>query len=229
MKPGFITLIASLLSAVTANARNPEPLRATEQESPLADPVRRVVLVHGFLETGSAFSQMKRRLEKQGVQCLIAKLRPSDGRGGLDKLAEGLKRDIDATYGPDQTISVIGFSMGGVVSRYYLQKLGGAARCEKFFTISSPHHGTLAAKIYPTKGAVQMRPDSEFLKDLAETDSNLGDMPVVSYRTPLDLIILPPTSSVWDRAVNIEHPALLHPLMVTSNTVISDIEKRLLE
>jgi hypothetical protein len=34
---------------------------------------------------------------------------------------------------------------------------------------------------------------------------------------------------VWDRAVNIEHPALLHPLMVTSNTVISDIEKRLLE
>jgi len=54
-------------------------------------------------------------------------------------------------------------------------------------------------------------------------------MPVVSYRTPLDLIILPPTSSVWDRAVNIEHPALLHPMMVTSNTVISDIEKRLLE
>ncbi len=229
MKPGLTTLIAGLLSAVCANARNPEPLRASEQESPPAHPVRRVVLVHGFLETGSALSPMKRRLEKQGVQCFIAKLRPSDGRGGLDKLAEGLKRDIDATYGPDQPISVIGFSMGGIVSRYYLQKLGGAARCEKFFTISSPHHGTLAAKIYPTKGAAQMRPDSEFLQDLAKSDSILGEMPVVSYRTPLDLIILPPSSSVWDRAVNIEHPALLHPMMVTSNTVISDIEKRLLQ
>lgn len=229
MKPGLTTLIAGLLSAVTANARNPEPLRAREADIPPAHPVRRVVLVHGFLETGSAFSLMKRRLERQGVQCLVAKLRPSDGRGGLDKLAEGLKRDIDATYGPDQPISVIGFSMGGVVSRYYLQKLGGAGRCEKFFTISSPHHGTLAAKIYPSKGAAQMRPDSEFLKDLAETDASLGTMPVVSYRTPLDLIILPPSSSVWDRAVNIEHPALLHPLMVTSNTVISDIEKRLLQ
>lgn len=229
MKSRFTTLIAGLLAAIPANARNPEPLRAFGQKSPPTHPVCRAVLVHGFLETGLAFSQMKRCLEKQGVQCFIAKLRPSDGRGGLDKLAEGLKRDIDATYGPDQTISVIGFSMGGIVSRYYLQKLGGAARCEKFFTISSPHHGTLAAKIYPTKGALQMRPDSEFLKDLAETESNLGDMPVVSYRTPLDLVILPPTSSVWDRAVNIEHPALLHPLMVTSNTVITDIGKRLLE
>jgi triacylglycerol lipase len=229
MKPGLLTLIAGLLSSVSASARNPQPLHATAEDPPPSNPVRRVVLVHGFLETGSALSQMKRRLEKQGVQCFIAKLRPSDGRGGLDKLAEGLKRDIDATYGPDQAISVIGFSMGGIVSRYYLQKLGGAARCEKFFTISSPHHGTLAANIYPTKGAAQMRPDSEFLNDLAKTEANLGNMPVVSYRTPLDLIILPPSSSVWDRAVNIEHPALLHPLMVTSNTVISDIGRRLLQ
>ena len=190
---------------------------------------RRVVLVHGFIETGSAFRMMKRSLEKQGFECLVPKLRPSDGRGGLERLAEGLKRDIDAAYGPSQPISIVAFSMGGLVSRHYLQQLGGAARCRKLLTISSPHHGTQAAWLYPTKGAEQMRPGSDFLESLRQTESRLGKMTVVSYRTPLDLIILPASSSVWDRATNIEHPALLHPLMLTSRTVISDIGKRLLD
>ena len=170
---------------------------------------------------------MKRRLEKQGFECLVPKLRPSDGRGGLEALAEGLKKDIDAAYGPAQPISIIAFSMGGLVSRQYLQNLGGAARCERLFTISSPHHGTKAAWVYPTKGAEQMRPGSAFLATLEKSEAKLGKMPIVSYRTPLDLIILPATSSVWDRALNIEHPALLHPLMLTSNTVLSDLERRL--
>jgi triacylglycerol lipase len=200
--------------------------RKTVPEGP---PVGHVVLVHGFLEKGTAFRHMKRRLEAHGFQCLVPKLRPSDGRGGLDALAAGLKQDIDAAFGPDQPIRVIGFSMGGVVSRYYLQELGGAARCEKFFTISSPHNGTHAAWLYPSKGVEQMRPGSPFLKDLEKSTGNLGDMPVVSYRTPLDLIILPASSSIWDRAVNQQYPVLLHPMMLTSDQLLKDLESRLLQ
>jgi triacylglycerol lipase len=215
-----VHLVSLLMPLVAACATSPAaPTR------PAAD--RNLVLVHGFLENGSAFNVMKRRLEKQGYQCLVPKLNPSDGRGGLDKLAEGLKRDIDAAYGPDQPFSIIAFSMGGIVSRQYLQHLGGAPRCRSLFTISSPHHGTRAAWLYPTKGAEQMRPDSPFLAALKSTEHRLGAMPVVSYRTPLDLIIIPSSSSEWDRAENISHPALLHPLMVTSRTVLRDIETRL--
>jgi len=221
MKLRLISLVTGLLTAGCAHARKPEAV-ATHVN-------RRVVLVHGFLETGNTFRTLKKRLERQGVQCLVPKLRPSDGRGGLEGLAERLKQDIEAAYGPRQPISIVAFSMGGLVSRHYLQNLGGAARCEMLCTISSPHKGTQAAWLYPSKGAEQMRPGSEFLAELGKTEARLGRMPVVSYRTPMDLIILPPVSSVWDRAENLEYPVLMHPLMLTSNAVLTDLERRLLD
>lgn len=223
-------LLAGLFSPGKLAARNPEPLRISPPlETRVANPRGRIVLVHGFLENGAAFSSLRKRLEALGYDCLVPKLRPSDGRGGLEALAEGLKRDIDAAYGKHEAIRVVGFSMGGIVSRYYLQKLGGAARCERFFTISSPHKGTHAAWIYPSKGALQMRPGSSFLKDLDDSEAMLGSIRVVSYRTPLDLVILPASSSVWQRAENVDFPVLLHPLMLSSPKVLADLEKRLLD
>ncbi len=202
------------------------PKAAAARQSP---PLRRVVLVHGFLDTGDEFHRLRQRLENRGIECLVPKLSPSDGRGGLEHLAAGLKRDIDAAYGPEQPVSIIAFSMGGLVSRFYLQNLDGTRRCEKLITISSPHHGTLTAWLYPSKGAAQMRPGSRFLSDLDQSTSRLGRMPVISYRTRMDLMILPSGSSVWDRAVNVEHPALLHPLMLYSPHVLEDVTRRLLD
>ncbi len=192
-------------------------------------PAGRVVLVHGFMETGTMFKTLKTRLEKRGFDCYVPKLSPSDGRGGLENLAKGLKHDIDAKFGPDEPISVVGFSMGGIVSRVYLQDLGGAKRCRNFISVSSPHHGTKAGWIYPSKGAKEMRPGSQFLADLEKTQDRLGKMPVTSYRTPMDLIILPPSNSIWDRAENLEYPVLMHPLMMTSRPVLDDIERRLMK
>jgi triacylglycerol lipase len=181
------------------------------------------------METGSTFKLLKRRLEKRGVEVFVPRLKHTDGRGGLENLAVHLKQDIDAKFGPKQPIRIVAFSMGGLVSRQYLQNLGGAARCEQLITVSSPHNGTNAAWIYPTRGAEEMRPGSRFLADLHSTQDRLGKMPVASYRTPMDLIILPPTSSVWDRAENLEYPVLLHPMMLTSRRVLADIEERLLK
>lgn len=231
MKSKYIALLAGLLSALPAGARETRALRVPADSSTLfpalAPHVGRVVLVHGFLETGGNFNTLRKRLQKIGYECLVPRLRPSDGRGGLEALAGILKRDIDAAFGPEQAISIVAFSMGGLVSRHYLQNLDGAPRCQKLITISSPHHGTQAAKFYPSMGAEQMRPGSGFLAGLSESESKLGDMPVVSYRTPMDLIILPPGSSIWDRADNLEFPVLLHPLMLSSGKVLNDIERRL--
>ena len=72
-----------------------------------------------------------------------------------------------------------------------------------------------------------MRPNSDFLRDLRETEDTLGDMPIVSYRTPMDLIILPASSSVWDRAENHSYNVVLHPLMLYTKSVLDDIEGHL--
>ena len=171
---------------------------------------------------------LKKHLEKRGFVCYVPKMNPRDGRGGLDKLAIRLKEDIDKKFGPNEPISVVGFSMGGIVSREYLQHLGGAKRCETLITVSSPHHGTQLAWLYPTRGVEQMRPGSQFLSDLAKSEDILDGIQITSYRSPLDLVIVPPRSSIWDRAENLEYPTILHPLMLQSYWVIQDIEQRLL-
>jgi len=198
---------------------------ATTGGTPIAT---KAVLVHGIFEDGTKFRKMKARLESHGIQCIAPKLLHQDGTGGLDYLAAHLRDDIEAAFGKDEKIIVIGFSMGGLISRHYLQQLGGAERCATFITISSPHNGTAAAWTYPSKGAMQMRTGSPFLADLARTEDRLDGIPVVSYRTPMDLIILPADSSVWARAENVSYNIPAHPLMLQSGKVISDIERRLL-
>ncbi|MFT3991918.1 MAG: alpha/beta fold hydrolase [Luteolibacter sp.] len=211
----------TLLFTTLATLFSPLPLQA-EAEKP-----RKIVLVHGFLNSSVHFGFMKKRFENRGFECYAPDLRPCDARCGLEKLALQLKQDIDTRYGRDQKIILIGYSMGGIVSRYYLQNLDGAKRCEKFITISSPHNGTVMARLYPSQGAREMRRHSEFLKQLATSESQLGKIPVVSYHTPMDLMILPATSSVWNRAENISYPILAHPLMLYSNRVIEDIAEKL--
>lgn len=188
----------------------------------------RVVLVHGILEDGKAFDSLKTRLETHGIQCFVPQLKPNDARTGIEKLSADLKTDIDKEFGNNERFAVVAFSMGGLVSRHYLQQLGGAERCDSLITISSPHHGTKMAHIFPGKGARQMQPGSEFLRQLADTEYKLGDMPVASYRTPMDLVILPTASSVWARAENHSYNIALHPLMLHSKPVLDDIEKRLI-
>ncbi|MGL5018793.1 MAG: esterase/lipase family protein [Luteolibacter sp.] len=203
---------------------------ACSHSSPTPPPrTPRVVLVHGIFENGKRFKTFKNHLEARGFECYVPVLDHLDGRGGLENLAVGLKRDIDHKFGPEAPISIVGFSMGGIVSRQYLQHLGGAERCENFITISSPHHGTALGWIYPSQGVAQMRPNSPFLAELARSEDRLGKIRVTSLRTPLDLIILPPRSSVWDRAENLEYPVLMHPLMLESRKVLAEVEQRLLK
>lgn len=191
-------------------------------------PTQRVVLVHGiFQNSWRCFGFLRNDLEKRGVACLSPSLKPADGRDGLPVMAEQLKREIDARFGPDERVVVVAFSMGGLISRYYLQELGGAERCDAFFTISTPHHGTGAARLGYGEGVRQMRPGSDFLKQLKEGEDQLGKMPVVSYRTAADLVILPSRSSEWERAENRVVACPLHPLMTYSPIVRRDILGRL--
>jgi triacylglycerol lipase len=188
-----------------------------------------VVLVHGFMDTGSVFKSLQRQLEKKGHRCVVPNLRPRDARHGIEPLAENLRQEIENQIPHRHSFSIIGFSMGGLVARHYLQQLDGAKRCERLITISSPHQGTLMAWLHPSKGAQQMRPGSGFLKDLAATESHLGEIPVISYRTPLDLMILPSRNSEWQRATNLSFKVFLHPMMPNAKSVIADITKRLHE
>jgi triacylglycerol lipase len=205
----LFSLLTSGLCGVPLSAAQGEPTR--------------IVLVHGIFERGHSFVPMKKKFEKMGCECLVPRLNPCDARTGIETLAQQLQREIKESWGKNAKFHIVAHSMGGLVSRYYLQELGGHKQCHSFITLATPHHGTKAAYFYPGIGASQMRPNSPFLRQLETTSHRLENVRLISYRTPLDLIILPSTSSHWEMAENHRVWALAHPLVMHMPSVQTHI------
>ena len=201
-------------------------LQATEWKQPV--PVTTAVLVHGIWENEHrAFRGLREQLENRGVRCIVPSLRPATAHHGLAPLAAQLDAAVANALAPGERCVVIAYSMGGLVSRHWLQHLGGIDRCDAFITISTPHHGTRMAFAHPGRGAAEMRPDSGFIAALAETEDRLAGLPIASYRTPWDGVIVPSVNSIWQLATNIEIPCFLHARMTNHPALHADLFQRL--
>ncbi|MCE9610593.1 MAG: triacylglycerol lipase [Chthoniobacter sp.] len=173
-----------------------------------------VLLIHGIKDDARKMEPMARHLRAQGWDAKTMSFRPSWGQKGLDVLAGQVAQFIAENYAPDEKIDLVAFSMGGLVTRYYLQRLGGLDRVQRYVTLSTPHRGTLLAYFLPNDGCRQMRPGSAFLRDLASDAHRLAPLDFTSFWTPLDTIIVPPRSSVIPQARNERMVIAAHPLMV---------------
>ena len=186
------------------------------QIAPVAHHLNRnpVLLVHGLTDTRHKMRKIASHLRGSGWEIYDIDLTPNNGDAKLEVLAQQVADLVSRTFAPDQKIDLIGFSMGGLVSRYYVQRLGGIDRVQRSISISSPHNGTMAAYFSLRPGCVQMRPDSEFIADLNQDVDRLNQLNFTSLWTPFDLMILPPTSSQLGIGTEIMLPILTHPLMV---------------
>ncbi|PIO47484.1 MAG: hypothetical protein CMR00_10245 [[Chlorobium] sp. 445] len=106
---------------------------------------RTAILLHGLFDTGKVFLDLSARLHKKGFRTLAPDLVPNDGSVSIATLAAQLKEIIERKVEPSEWLALIGFSMGGIVARYYLQELNGYQRTQRLITISSPHHGSWLA------------------------------------------------------------------------------------
>src|SRR5439155_18763667 len=92
-----------------------------------------------------------------------------DVRSVAERLGTLIERTCEETgY---ERVHVIGHSLGGVVARYYVQRLGGDARVHTLCTLGSPHAGTYAARLLPQSSrsiVAQLRPGSDLMQELAE-------------------------------------------------------------
>ena len=175
-----------------------------------------VVLVHGIFGDGQRLDPLTESLEENGYVCFVPDLKPNNAHYGIEDLALKLNAEINAHWGQDAEFAIVGFSMGGLVSRCYLQELGGAQRCRALITISSPHNGTALAYALSSRGIEEMRPQSELLEKLNSESSlmALQEMPIHSYYTQFDGVIVPARSSEWESAHNQKFWSLFHPLMI---------------
>ena len=182
-----------------------------------------IVLVHGFISTGKIFFYIKKKLEAAGHKCFAPTLKPIDAKYGIEDLAIKLNAYIENNSEIDFNFALVGFSMGGIICRYYLQELDGRKRVDKLFTISSPHYGSYMSYLYPGKGIKQLRPKSRFISELEEKEYLLKGLKIYSYRTPFDLMIIPNKSSVWNIAANKRFFSIIHSSMLINSKLVKEI------
>jgi triacylglycerol lipase len=187
-----------------------------------------VVFVHGIFDSGRIFRHMQAVFEDADIHCLAPSLKPRDGRAGLDKLAEHLRQQIDAEFGTREPVAIVGFSMGAIVSRYYIQELDGRSRVKQYFSIAGPHRGSLWSYLYPGRGARHMRPGSDFLNHLNKSAEEFHGMECHAYWTPFDLMIIPQRSAVLPFAENHRIPSWCHPCMLMNHRITEDIRTRVI-
>ena len=173
-----------------------------------------ILLVHGFMVNMIVFNKMSAYLTSLGKQVHRFNLKTNFGNLGLDKLAEQISDYVEKNFPRPQKFDLVGLSMGGLVSRYYVQRLGGVDRVERFITISSPHKGTVMAHLLPLNSCVQMRPNSQFLQDLNRDLEVLKKISYICLWTPYDFIIVPAESSLLGVGKEIKLPVLTHRRMV---------------
>lgn len=195
-----VKLVAWL--SVTLSSLDPAPAPIDPAKPP-------VILVHGIDGSADDMSRLARALRADGREVFTPSLTPNNGRAPLEELSAQLASYVDA-HVRARLFDLVGYSMGGLVTRHYLQHGNEQNRVLRFITLSTPHHGTVTAYLRRGPGSRQMRPGSDFLKALNQDTPVPGKAQAISFWTPTDLIIVPASSCVLPGAENIRAIGLGH-------------------
>ncbi|MCC3770224.1 alpha/beta fold hydrolase, partial [Streptomyces sp. UNOC14_S4] len=162
-----------------------------------------VLLLHGFIDNRSVFVLLRRSLRSHGwtqVECLNYSPLTRDALAAADLLARHVE-EFCARTGRTR-IDVVGHSLGGLIARYYVQRLGGDARVRTLVTLGTPHGGTRVAPLMSAHPLVrQMRPGSDLIAGLAAPAPDCRTR-FISFWSDLDQIMVPVETA------RIDHPDL---------------------
>ena len=192
--------------------------------------IRPLILVHGLWNTPNVFRRLESNLEQPPSMVFAPFLPHGCGRKDIRSLAKSLGKQIDARFGFSDPIDLLGFSMGGLISRVWLQEMMGFERTIRFFSIGSPHQGTYTAQLVPDHlfaGIAEMKNGSDFLKSLNVSSNYLQGIECRSYFTHWDLMAFPGYRSVLPFGSIIPIPVLTHKGLIKNfnaiNLIASDI------
>ena len=204
--------------------------RFNQPDSPLSAKGMPVLLVHGLVCNGAAWWWMRKALVKRGIdRCYTIDLEPI--LGNIDDYARQLAQrveDICAETGWSK-ILLVTHSMGGLVSRSYLQKLDGAHRVAGLVTIGTPHHGTALATIPLSENLRQLQLNDRWLADLNRNEIQPTTTPITSIYTAHDNLVSPQASCRLAHAENVRLVGIGHVTLMFSDEVadlVSEFVKR---
>ncbi|MEU6138558.1 alpha/beta fold hydrolase [Nocardioides sp. NPDC047086] len=162
-----------------------------------------VILVHGtFGDRRSLLDPISLAMKRAGF-CVYSldygNRATGDIRESAAHLGEFIERVREVTDA--DRVSLVGHSQGGMMPRYYIKNLGGAAYVEDLVGLAPSNHGT---SIILDEGATeatglcrscaQQAAGSQFLADLNAGDETPGEVSYTQIITATDEVVVPATS-----------------------------------
>lgn len=209
-------LVATGVAAVPAAAAPPPPGANDWSCTPSAAHPRPVVLVHGTFENRFDNWQALSPLLKANGYCVFALDYGSyNGSGALGIYGVGdiptsagqLDAFIDRVRSATGTaeVDVVGHSQGGMMPRWYLKFLGGAAEVHTLVGLSPSNHGTTLNGLFnlpnsdvATGGCPacrQQRAGSDFMRRLNAGGDTVSGVSYTVIQTRYDEVVTPYTSA----------------------------------
>ncbi|MFJ8749823.1 esterase/lipase family protein [Streptomyces sp. NPDC102441] len=191
-----------------------------------------VVLLHGFIDNRSVFVLLRRSLARHGWHHLES-LNYSPLTCDIRTAAELLDRHVEEICARTghREIDIVGHSLGGLIARYYVQRLGGDRRVRTLVTLGTPHGGTSAAPLAGAHPIVrQMRSGSDLIEELRRPAPNCRTR-FISFWSELDRVMLPVETAGVDHpdldAVNVRVTGIGHLALPVHPAVASAIRQAL--
>ncbi len=177
-----------------------------------------VVLVHGLGGNRGAWWPLRLFLRMNG-HCRVYAFGYEEGT--VEEHARNLKRfveDVLRATGEGQ-VDLIAHSLGGILSRYAIQRLGLKGRVRTLITMATPHQGTYAAQYANTALTRSLRPGSEIIRALNGDDVARIPMRFVSLYSDRDVYVLPAEAMTHPAAENVFLPDVSHSQYLVSPQV----------
>jgi hypothetical protein len=150
-----------------------------------------ILLVHGMVDNRSIFTVLRRGLVRRGfgqIETMNYSILTGDIRAAAARLGAEVERIVEETgY---ERIHVIGHSMGGLIARYYVTRLGGDAHVHTLVTLGTPHSGSVWAYGWNNGLTRQLRPGSALMEELAGPVTDCQTRFIV-YWSDLDQVVVP--------------------------------------
>ncbi|MFC5906928.1 esterase/lipase family protein [Streptacidiphilus monticola] len=191
-----------------------------------------VILLHGLFDNRAVFTLLRHHLRVHGWDH-VHSLNYNSLALSLPEAAALLGRHVEHTrrvYGGAR-VALVGHSLGGLVARYYVQRLGGDAHVHTVVTVATPHRGTLAAHLLqPLPIVRQLLPGSAVLEELQRPAPGCATR-FLSIWSDLDPVILPQHSARLDHpdllAENVLVPGVGHLSLPMHGAVLARIREAL--
>jgi triacylglycerol esterase/lipase EstA (alpha/beta hydrolase family) len=174
-----------------------------------------VLLVHGFAHNRSGWFVLQQHLRRAGFTS-VHTMNYDPFRHDVPELAEMLRDRVELLCGLTgaDRVHIVGHSLGGILLRWYVQELGGAARVDTAVTVASPHAGTRLATFVPGRTgriATELTPGSWLLRKLARS-ARVSAVRWVAFYSNLDFFVQPSTSAM-----------ITEPALDATNIFVKDV------